>query len=238
MEAKLAELVERLRAAAAENLKAVVLYGSAVTGEFTSGHSDLNTLCLLGTANSSSLEELHPVAEWWIREGNPPPLIFTHDELVRSADIFPVELLDIKAQHRILFGDDFLATFEVPLQLHRLQVERELRTATIRLRQSILAAPLSNRAHLHIMAASISTFCSLFRHTLIALRQPVPDTRRGVLDAIAVLTGGDPTAFREILDLREGKRKAGELDVEADLHSFLSLVEVVTGEVDRLFAAP
>ncbi|HUO35942.1 MAG TPA: hypothetical protein VMU43_13200 [Candidatus Acidoferrum sp.] len=238
MEAKLAGLVERLKAAAGENLKAVVLYGSAAAGEFSSGHSDLNTMCLLGTANSSSLEELHPVAEWWIREGNPPPLIFTHEELVRAADIFSIELLDMKSRHRMLFGDDFLANFEVPLQLHRLQVERELRTATIRLRQSILAAPLSNRAHLHIMTSSVSTFCSLFRHALFALRQPVPETRRGVLDAIATLTGGDPTAFREILELREGKRKAGELDVEADLHSFLSLVEVVTGEVDRLFAVP
>lgn len=238
MEVKLTELVDRLKSVAAENLKAVILYGSAVTGEFTSGHSDLNTLCLLQNAGSGSLEELHPAAEWWIKQGNPPPLIFTHEELVHAADIFSIELLDIKARHRLLFGDDFLATLEVPLHLHRLQVERELRTAAIRLRQSILAAPLSNRAHLRIMTSSVSTFCSLFRHALFALRRSMPETRREALDAIAALTGGDPTAFREILDLREGKRKPGELDVEADLHSFLSLVEVVTGEIDRLFATP
>jgi hypothetical protein len=237
MEAKLVEFVERLKADAQDNLRSVVLYGSAVTGEFTFGHSDLNTLCLLHNAGSTQLEELHPAAEWWSRQGNPPPLIFTHDELIRFADVFSIELLDIKMRHRVLFGEDFLAALEVPLPLHRLQVERELRTATIRLRQAILAAPLSNRAHLHIMSSSISTFCALFRHALLAIHQPMPETRRAALEAVASLTGADPSAFRNILDWREGKCRANEIDVEAALHNYLTLVEVVTNEVDRRLAS-
>ena len=55
MEAKLTELVSRLKAAANENLKAVVLYGSAVTGEFRAGHSDLNVLCIVEHAASAIL---------------------------------------------------------------------------------------------------------------------------------------------------------------------------------------
>lgn len=237
MEAKLVEFVDRLKSAALDNLKSVVLYGSAVTGEFASGHSDLNTLCLVHQAGSTQLEELHPPTEWWMKQGNPPPLIFTLDEIIHSADVFSIELLDIKMHHRVLFGEDFLAPLEVPLQLHRLQVERELRTATIRLRQSILSAPLSHRAHLQIMSSSVSTFCALFRHALVAFRMPMPETRRATLAAMAELTGADPTAFRDVLDLREGKRKAGEIDVEAALHSFLTFVEVVTGEVDRRLAS-
>ncbi|HTV57517.1 MAG TPA: nucleotidyltransferase domain-containing protein [Verrucomicrobiae bacterium] len=233
METKLTELVTRLKDAASDNLKSVVLYGSAVTGEYTSGHSDLNILCLVQQADSGALEELHPAADWWLRLGNPPPLIFTHEEILHSADVFSIELLDMKMKHRILFGEDFLAALEVPLQLHRLQVERELRTATIRLRQAVLSAPLSNKAHLHIMSSSVSTFCALFRHALFALHLPMPENRRAALDAVANLTGADPTAFREILDLREGKRKPGQIDVEADLHSYLTLVEVVANEFDR-----
>jgi predicted nucleotidyltransferase len=44
MEAKLAEFVKRLKDGGRGNLKAVVLYGSAVTGEFREGASDLNIL--------------------------------------------------------------------------------------------------------------------------------------------------------------------------------------------------
>jgi hypothetical protein len=233
MEAKLSELVDRLKAAIHDDLKTVVLYGSAVTGEFRAGHSDLNVLCVVERADSATVERLHGVARWWMKQGNLAPFIFTMDELRNSADVFAIELLDMKLRHRILYGVDFLADFEVPLQLHRLQVERELRTAWLRLRQAVLAAPLSNRVHTDIMLKSVSTFCALFRHALLAMGHAMPATKRETVDAIASLTGANPTAFQAILDLREGKKKPKEIDVEASLNAYLELVEVVTNEVDR-----
>jgi predicted nucleotidyltransferase len=233
MEAKLTEFVNRLKAALHDDLKTVVLYGSAVTGEFRAGHSDLNVLCVVDRADAELLEHAHGVAEWWMRQGNLAPLIFTVDELRRSADVFAIELLDMKLHHRILYGTDFLDDFEVPLQLHRLQVERELRTAWLRLRQAILAAPLSNKVHVDIMLKTVSPFCTLFRHALLALGHDMPATKRDTVNAIASLTGANPTAFQTILDLREGKRKQSEIDVEVSLNAYLELVEVVTNEVDR-----
>jgi predicted nucleotidyltransferase len=233
MEAKLTEFVNRLKAAIHDSLKTVVLYGSAVTGEFRAEHSDLNVLCVVDRADAALLENAHGVAEWWMRQGNLAPLIFTVDELRRSADVFAIELLDMKLHHRILYGTDFLDDFEVPLHLHRLQVERELRTAWLRLRQAILAAPLSNKVHVDIMLKSVSPFCALFRHALLALGHDMPATKRETVDAIASLTGGNPTAFQTVLDLREGKRKKSEIDVEVSLNAYLELVEVVTNEVDR-----
>jgi hypothetical protein len=168
-----------------------------------------------------------------VRQGNPPPLLFTLDELQRSADVFAIELLDITRHHRLLFGTDFFANFEVPLRLHRLQVERELRADWLRLRQAILAAPLSFKAHLAIMSQSVSTFCTLFRHALFALGQPMPASKREAVAAVAALTGADPSAFHALLDVREGKRKPRNIDVEASLHAYLEFVEVVTNEVDR-----
>jgi hypothetical protein len=233
MEAKLKELVNRLQAAAKENLQGVALYGSAATGEFHEGHSDINILCLVQRAGSSELEAFHGVAEWWTKKGNQPPLIFTREELQRSADVFAVELLDMKSRHRILFGEEFLKDLEVPLNFHRLQVERELRINWLRLRQAILAAPLDAKAHLGIMTQSLSTFCALFRHALFALGQPLPATKREALAGTASLTGKDPGAFQALLDLREAKRNKNSIDVEASLRSYLAFVEAVTDEVDR-----
>src|SRR5271154_1894408 len=233
MEAKLTELVTRMKAAAEANLKSIVLYGSAVTAEFRAGHSDLNILCIVERAAAEDLEHLHDAAEWWVRQGNPPPLLFTLDELHKSADVFAIELLDITSHPRLLFGTDYFSNFEVPLRLHRLQVERELRADWLRLRQSILAAPLSYKAHLGIMTQSLSTFCSLFRHALFALGQPMPATKREAVAASAALTASDPSAFQSLLDVREDKRKQGALEVEASLRSYLKFVEAVTSEVDR-----
>src|ERR1700721_544323 len=120
MEAKLKQIVEKLQSAAGDNLQAAVLYGSAVTGEFQAHHSDLNIVCLVKRATAADLEAMHGVAEWWMREGPPAPLVFTYEELQRSADVFSIELYDIKARHRMLYGEDFFSQLEVPLHLHRL----------------------------------------------------------------------------------------------------------------------
>jgi predicted nucleotidyltransferase len=233
MEAKLSELVGRLKSAGQANLKAVVLYGSAVTGEFVKDHSDLNILCVVERAGSSELEHLHPVADWWTRQGNPSPLVFTFDEIVRSADVFAIELLDMKSHHRMLLGTDFFDDLQVPLRLHRLQVERELRTSWVRLRRGILAAPRRKKVHFGLMRESVATFCALFRHVLIALGQPAPLTKREAVGAVASLVGADPSGFHTILDFREGKSKESGIDIEATLQTYLEFVEVVTNEVDR-----
>jgi hypothetical protein len=235
METKLTELVSKLKAAAEENLKAVVLYGSAATSEYQSRHSDVNVLCLLERAALGDLEKLHFVTEWWMNEKNPAPVIFTHEELVRSSDVFAIEMLDMKHRHRMLFGEDFLEKMEVPMRLHRLQVERELRINWMRLRQAIAVAEPRNKAHRNIMLSSLPTFCVLFRHALIGLGQPEPHTKREAVDGIAALTGADASGFHSILDLRAGKLKEREVDVEAALQTYLEFVEVVTNEVDRRF---
>ena len=135
MEDLLQELAQRLARAASDNLQAIVLYGSAVTGEYRKNHSDLNVLCILHRTGTTDLENLHEALSWWKRKGFPVPQVFTEDELRASADIFAIELLDMKANHRMIFGDDFFPSLDVPTKLHKLQVERELRTNLVRLRQ-------------------------------------------------------------------------------------------------------
>ena len=142
----------------------------------------------------------------------------------------------MKAQHRILFGENFLTTLDVPLHLHRLQVERELRTNWLRLRQAIVAAPQDQKSHLAIMTQSLSTFCALFRHALLALGQPMPATKREAIANIAALVGADPSAFDSLLDLREEKKNKDAIDIEPTLRNYLIFVDAVTTKVDQQLA--
>ncbi|HTR46320.1 MAG TPA: hypothetical protein VMM16_02900 [Verrucomicrobiae bacterium] len=233
METKLNDLVARLKSAAGDNLTAVVLYGSAVTGEFQEKHSDLNVLCVVARAGHADLERLHGVAEWWMRQGNGAPLVFTMEELKRSADVFAIEMIDMKRHHRMLYGADFLENLDVPMRLHRAQVEHDLRVNWLRLRQAILAAPQKKKTHFAILVSSLPIFCALFKHALIALNQPATHGKRAAVDGVAALTGADPSAFHALLDFREGKRRGNDIDIEATLHSYLEFVEVATSEVDR-----
>jgi predicted nucleotidyltransferase len=237
MEKQLNELVAKLEAATDTNLKAVVLYGSAASGEFHPKHSDLNVLCVLEDLDAAALARLSPAATWWARQDHPPPLIFSVEELRRASDVFAIEFLDIKAHHRVLWGEDVFATLEVPMNLHRVQVERDLRTNVLKLRQHYLAVPGDNKTVLRLMTESVSSFASLFRHALIALGQGKPDQlphrKREIIDRLAKLLSFDASGFHTVLDVREGKLSPGQVDVLSTFRAYLQAVERVTNEVDE-----
>jgi hypothetical protein len=237
MDHKLDEFVQKLKSSAAENLKAVALYGSAVTGEFHSKHSDLNLLCVLEKVDAARIEALHTAVEWWLRQGHRTPLVFTLEELQRSADVFAIELLDMKTHHRMLHGEDVLAGLSLPLHYHAIQVERELRTNWLRLRQSILTAPKKGDAHLNLMTSSFSAFTALFRHALIALGEPPTSNKREAIERMGQFAHADASGFLTILDFREGKRKQREIAVEETLERYFAFVEAVTNEFDRQLGA-
>src|SRR6202790_198764 len=205
MDHKLDELVQKLKSAAGENLKAVALYGSAVTGEFHSRHSDLNLLCILNQADATRIEALHAPVEWWLRQGHRAPLVFTLEELQRSADVFAIELLDMKTHHRMLYGDDLLAGLAVPMHYH-----------------AILTAPKKADAYLNLMTSSFSAFAALFRHALIALGEPIAANKREAIERVGRFAHADPAGFFTILDFREGKRKQQDIVVEETLQRYFT----------------
>ncbi|MCL6565552.1 MAG: nucleotidyltransferase domain-containing protein [Acidobacteriia bacterium] len=233
MEKLLRELVERLQQAVGPNLQSVILYGSAAAGEYQPGFSDLNILCVVENLDLEALEQLSPVIAWWTKTGQPAPLVFPREELLRSADVFAIEMLDIRAAHRVLHGENLFATLQVPMHLHRIEVERELRLQLLRLRQRYLATPQNKKALLDLLAASISSTLTLFRHALLALGEPSAASRRAALEQLSRLLGFDPAAFHALLDLREGKRRVAELDPVALLRGYLGGLARVADEVDR-----
>src|ERR1022692_3333700 len=139
-EKQLTEFARRLRQAAGENLESVILYGSAAGGEFHPEFSNVNLLCVLGETSFARLSALAPAVAWWNRHKHPAPLVLTRQELERSADVFAIEWLDMQQRHRVLFGDDPLPGLHIPMNLHRAQVEYELREKLILLRERILLA--------------------------------------------------------------------------------------------------
>ena len=236
MEKDLIELAERLKGVAGANLKSVVLYGSGATGEFQPRHSDLNVLCVVERLGAGELEKYNSTARWWAAKGHPAPLLMTLEELRRSADVFAIELLDIRSSRRILFGEDLFAGFEVPLMLHRQQVERELRTRLIRLRQEYLAAPRKTSVLRELLTASVSTFVVLFRHALIVFGEESPKGKRAVVERLAAVVGFDAAAFHAVLDVRERKCGENDWDPAVTFVGYLDAVTRVVDEVDRRLA--
>lgn len=237
-EKRLDDLIGKLKAAAGDNLRTVALYGSAASGEYHEKYSDLNVLCLFERLDGSAMEKIAAASAWWVRKGHPAPLVFSLEELRNSADLFPIELLDIRANRRVLYGEDAFASLEVPMKLHRVVLERELRTNLLRLRQAYLSGKPNSKRTMRLMTASISSFVTLFRHTLIALGEKAPISAREGIDRLASALNFDASAFHAVWDVREKKRKASDLKTDALFRAYVDCVQRIADEMDRRLAAP
>jgi hypothetical protein len=228
------EFVARARQAAGQNLQSVILYGSAAGGEFHPEFSNVNLLCLLREITFAKLAALTPAAEWWTRRKHPAPLLLTQEELERSADVFSIELLDMKQRHRVLFGEDVLDSLMIPMHLHRAQLEYELREKLILLRERILLAADDKRQLWDLLLRSLASFTTLFRHALIALGEPVPATRREAVQLLAARTFFDPFAFLQLLDIREKRGDRSLVDVRDLAGHYLLAIQQTVAAVDTM----
>ncbi len=230
---KIDEFVKRAREAAGANIGSIVLFGSAVAGDFHPGLSNLNLLCVLHDSSFAGLRALAPVAKWWDKQKQPPPLCMTGAELERSTDVFTIELLDMQQHHRVLFGDDPVQGLKIPTGLHRVQVEYELREKLVLMRQQVLLTTGNDAQLWDLLLRSVPSFGTLFRHALIVLGDVAPAGRREGVDALAKRMGIDLSAIHRALDVRERKSDRRKLDVNDLAGRYLAAVEKVTAAVDH-----
>jgi len=237
-EKQITEFVDRLRQAAGDNLQSVILYGSAASGEFHPGFSNVNLLCLLRETSFSALNALAPAVKWWTRQKHHAPLLLTREELERSTDVFSIEYLDMQQRHKLLFGEDVLSELSIPMHLHRAQLEYELREKLILLRQRLLLADGDNKALWELMLGSVSTFATLFRHALIAMGVTPPGSKREAIHVLASRLQFDPVAFQQLLDIREGKADRKQFQATDVFTNYLRAIQQVTAAVDRMLDSP
>lgn len=226
------EFVKRVREAGGTNVESVILFGSAVAGDFHEGLSNLNLLCILGDSSFKALQALSPAAKWWEKQKQPPPLCMTKQELLRSTDVFTIELLDMQQHHRVLFGDDMLQGLQIPMDLHRVQVEYELREKLILLRQHVLLTSEDDSRLWDLLLRSAPSFSTLFRHALIALGDGTHIGRHEAVHALAKRLGFDASALSVVLDVRERKADRKKIDVRDLASRYLASIELVAGAVD------
>ncbi len=235
MERMLEQLVTRLKKAYGDRLTSVVLYGSAAAGDYDGKFSDLNILCVLSQVTPKELEESGPIMRWWRDQGNPSPLLLSAEEARTSTDCFPIEFHDIKERHRVLHGEDVAVGLEIERCFYRAQVEHDLRAKLLRLRQKAAGLLDGDKDLLRSMLAdSISTFCVLFRHALLLSGVEAGFGKRQVIAHTREHFGIDAAPFEKLLDLREGKIKAKEIEPARLLADYLVQIGTVIAAVDRI----
>jgi predicted nucleotidyltransferase len=228
------EFVERIRAAAGENLVSMILYGSAAEGEFHPNYSRLDLLCLLRDTSYTSLQKLMDPVDWWQAKKHRPPLLLSPYELKTSADVFSIEFLDMKQRYRVLYGEDVLQTLDIPMALHRFQIEYEIREKLVLLRQHLLIAGKNEKHLWEVMLHSLSSFTTLFRHILVELGQSGRKHSREAVTELAARLNFSPAAFVQLMDIRAGLRDRKQLQAVSVATEYLRIIEQVAAAVDTI----
>jgi hypothetical protein len=98
----------------------------------------------------------------------------------------------------------------VPMNLHRLQVEHDLRIVILKLRQRFLSASQKPHELSTILAESISSVRTLLRHTLIAVNEEPPATPHDLFARIAGLCGAETDVLDRAWSARNSPLPADE----------------------------
>jgi len=230
----LERLVRELQVAHGENLCSVTLYGSTAQEE-AEPKANHDVLVVLRRLELPDLQvSLEPIRAW-TRSGQPMPVYFSLDELLRAADVFPIEFLQMEQARKTLYGSDPFEFIDISNANLRHQTEYELRTKCLQLRRLYVSAAASAEQLTGLMIRSLSSFAALFRAVLMLHGAPAPVSKREAVRAAVRVLGLDGAPFDRIFEISERKDiRLEKQDAENLFGSYLAQLRAVIDAVDQI----
>jgi len=234
MEKRVEEFASQLEAALGGSLVSVVLYGSAARDQYRKGKSDINLLILLKDAGSGTIARAAEAIAKWVKSGELAPLLFSEAEWKASADVFPLEIEDMREAHKVIRGNSPFTGLATQRDDVRRQLEREVRGKLLHLRTEYAALATDGKALGALLENSLGTFLVLFRATLRLARDAAPPEPEAVVRATAVAAGLDAEAFDWPLARRAGKKVPELRSFDPTASRYVDQIEKLARFVNQL----
>ena len=192
-----------------EEIKKVLGENLVVLAEYNNGGE---TMCL-AICNTLDFKILHD-----LKKVDIIPVVFTNDEIKNAIDVFPVEFLNIKRHHKMLYGEDILKSIEISKEKLRDQLEFEFRSKLFHLRQSYLKSDGNDLEN--IILSAVPTLAPIIG----ALMYLKGIETKYDPDLIKIMVGIDTRIVMDIHKIRSGKAK-----FEGDRNKYIErLINVLT----------
>ena len=232
-EAQIAAFTAEVRSALGDQLVSLVLHGSAAGEDWVAGRSDVNTAIVVPRVTLDVLEALAPLVARWRPRGFALPVLMDREYLAGARDTFPMELDDIRREHRVLAGSDAFATVEIDPAALRRECEYEARGKLLRLRALFLDTARTPAALEQLMVGSLKSFAIVLRH-LLRLRGGEGPHRYGDVLAAGERAVGPLPTMRKLLGHRAGESRVGAGTLRAEFGAYLGEVERIVEAVDAI----
>ena len=226
--------VKEVKGAFGEQLEGLLLYGSAVRGEFIPGRSNLNILLLVSSYSSAVLKQYSALHRRWSKEQIVVPLFLTEEEVHMSAAVFPLEFLEIQEQHRVLSGRDPFIGFHVKTDQLRETVLQGLTSHVLRLRQRYVEGGGSDEATMILLPLSITSTLPLLRGVQRILGRPVLSHSEAVIADVAGQLKLDLQGLLDAWSLKRGQISPGPREAPRLFDRYLQAATLLTHAVEQL----
>jgi len=225
-------LIEDYRRIFGNDLISLIIYGSAAAGHYVKGKSDINLLVVLTPRGASRLEDAFETVRRWRKRHVAVPWVMTKHFIEKSLDAYPIEFLNLKHNHIVIYGEDVLQSLDFKPEDLRLQIERELKGKLILLREGYLDVGGEAKPLRRLIARSITAFMAVFKALVYLKQQSVPASGRETVQELSRLFNFDANIFLQCIDLKEGKDTLSSKDVAVVFKKYLQEVENICDLVD------
>ncbi|MDH5739042.1 MAG: hypothetical protein OEY77_01810 [Nitrospira sp.] len=216
-------------------LEGIILYGSAVRGDFLPGLSNLNLLLILSSYDLSVLKQYDSLHKRWSKEHVVVPLFLTAADLKSASTAFPLEYQDILDCHRLLWGQDPFVGLKIDSRYLAAEVVQGLRGNLFRLRQRLVEGRSTEEAITILLPLSITALLPVLRGLQRLLGRPVVAHGEPLLNDIESHLGVDLTGLRDALALKRGHISPGQKEIPRLMDRYLEgLSRLVTTAEARI----
>ncbi|MFA6079114.1 MAG: hypothetical protein WC779_05150 [Candidatus Omnitrophota bacterium] len=225
------EFVCMLKNTYGSSLVSVMTYGSAAKGTFINGVSRIDAVVVL---DDTSLASLSKIKERLRKNVFAPisPVFFTEDYIKKSLDVFPIEFLDMRDDHVVIFGKDVLKDIKIDLRNLRFQCEHELRSKLINIKRAYLAA-FNTGAKRETLFKFITSLSHILRNVMRMKGAPHARTSE-VLNDVAREFGIDITNVSKAMEAKKNNLKLSDKELDEMLASITQDLEDIIAQVDKL----
>ena len=194
------DTIENLKKILKENLLTVLEYGK----------KEKNHLIILEKLNANILNEIKQEIINYHKKTKKYPLLLTKEELTDGLDVFPLEFLNIKLDHKILFGGGILKNLEFEKRFIRRELEFEFRSKLINLRQGYLEVESKKQFKL-IIGKAIPTLLPILNGLLFLKDIDIPESLDERLDFISKEYKVDLSVLKNLENLTDEEKSIKDL---------------------------
>jgi hypothetical protein len=215
-------------------LQAVCLCGEAAGESYRPLRSPLSLVVVLAAVTPQALRATAGCVARWRRQRLAVPLLFDQAYIGSARDVFPLEFLDLRDRHHLLFGEDPFAGLEIDLAHLRIEVEEHLRGKLLHLYEAYLEAAGSRRSVRALLVDSAPGFEITLRGMLRLRGGERPPGAAQLLSVVEQAFGVALPVLRRLASVRAGEASIARDEVEWVFDSYVDEVRSLVGVVDTL----